>query len=91
MEKAVGLDHDHTASAAIRMAIGQPEEMRRFRFLGHAGSVGRELATFNSALSWPSGRPCVFGRRAPNALPTHPLRRRGSVERWLGRSRPSAC
>jgi hypothetical protein len=26
MEKAGGLDHDHTGSAAITMAVGQPEE-----------------------------------------------------------------
>jgi hypothetical protein len=29
------------------MAIGQPEELRRLRFLGHAASIGRGLCRFN--------------------------------------------
>jgi hypothetical protein len=45
MEKAVGFDHDHASSTAVRMAISQPEELRgRLRFLCHAaaslGSTG---------------------------------------------------
>jgi hypothetical protein len=48
MEKAVGLDHDRTSSAAVRMAVGQPEELRRFGLLGHARSIGRgAMLTFN--------------------------------------------
>jgi hypothetical protein len=39
MEKAAGLNHDHTGSACVRMAIGQSEELRRF--VGHAASIGR--------------------------------------------------
>jgi hypothetical protein len=56
MEKAVGLDHDRTSSAAVRMAIGQPEELRRFGLLGHARSIGREVCAFNlvDEVSWPS-------------------------------------
>jgi hypothetical protein len=40
MEKAVGLDDDHAGNAAIRTALGQPEEVRRFRLLRHAASIG---------------------------------------------------
>ena len=47
MEKAAGLDHDHAGSVAARMAVGQPEELRRFGLLGHARSIDRELHTFN--------------------------------------------
>ena len=47
MKKAAGLDDDHTGSATVRMAIGQPEERRRFRFLGHPRSIGRELCAIN--------------------------------------------
>jgi hypothetical protein len=36
MEKATGLDHDRNSGAAIRMAIGQPEEVPRFGLLGEA-------------------------------------------------------
>jgi hypothetical protein len=44
VEKATGLNHDHSGSAAIRMAIGQPEELRRrFGLLGHASSISRKV------------------------------------------------
>jgi hypothetical protein len=49
MEKAAGLDHDHARGAAIRMPVCQPEELRRFRLLGHASSIGREVRGFNPA------------------------------------------
>jgi hypothetical protein len=41
MENAGGLDHDHTGSASVRMAIGQLKELRRFGLLGHASSIDR--------------------------------------------------
>jgi hypothetical protein len=47
MKKAAGLHHDHTGSAPARMAIGQPKELRAFRFLGHAASICRELCPLN--------------------------------------------
>jgi hypothetical protein len=33
LEKAAGLNHDRASGATVRMAIGQPEELRRFRLL----------------------------------------------------------
>ena len=49
MEKADGLDHDHADSPAIRMAIGQPEEVRCLRLLGHATSIGQRAMYVQSA------------------------------------------
>jgi hypothetical protein len=43
MEKAVGFDHDHPGSATIRMEVGQPEELRRFKLLGYVRSIGGRL------------------------------------------------
>jgi hypothetical protein len=40
MEKVAGLNHDHPSGVAIEMAIGQPEELRRVRLVGHAASIG---------------------------------------------------
>jgi hypothetical protein len=47
MEKAAGFHHDHAGSAAVRLAVRQPEEVRRFSLLGHAASIGRKESTFN--------------------------------------------
>jgi hypothetical protein len=42
VEKAAGLDHDRAGSAAVRVAVGDLEEFRPFRLLGHAAvSAGR--------------------------------------------------
>jgi hypothetical protein len=37
IQKAVGLDHDNAGSPAVRMAVGQPEELRWFGLLRHVG------------------------------------------------------
>jgi hypothetical protein len=47
MEKVAGLNDDHPGSAAVRMAVGQPEELRRFGLLGQAASIGRTAARSN--------------------------------------------
>jgi hypothetical protein len=63
-EKAVGFDHDHAGSTAVRMAISQVnrDELRgRLRFLCHARSIGRELR---------------FNRLKPRRLRTSGLPRR---------------
>jgi hypothetical protein len=52
--RAAGFDSDHAGSVAVRMAIGQPEEIRRFRLLGHAASIGRKLCTFQSSRKTPA-------------------------------------
>jgi hypothetical protein len=47
MEKAVGLDHDHAGSATVRMAAGQPKELRGIGLARHTRSIGRRASTFN--------------------------------------------
>jgi hypothetical protein len=49
MEKVAGLNHDHAGIVAVRMAIGQPEELRRLGLLGHAASIDRKVSRFNLA------------------------------------------
>jgi hypothetical protein len=67
MEKAAGLDHDHTSSAGVRVTVGQPEELRRFGFLGHAASIGRELCGFNPAEK-PRRLPKLLGNRSRDRM-----------------------
>jgi hypothetical protein len=57
-EQPVGLHHDHASSAAIGMAVCQPEEgrrvsrRRRFGLLGHAARIDRKVKYLQSA-RWP--------------------------------------
>jgi hypothetical protein len=64
MKKPDGLDDDHAGSAAVKMAIGQPEEWRcRFGLLGHAASIGRELCPFDPAEK-PRPLPKLLGNKS---------------------------
>jgi hypothetical protein len=53
MEKAARLDHDYAGSATVRMAVGEPEGLRRFALFCRAAGIGREACSCN-----PSPDPC---------------------------------
>jgi hypothetical protein len=68
MEKArAGLNDDHSGSAAVEMAIGQPEEWFGLGLRGHAASIGRGASTFNP-LAEPRPRPKLLGVKSRDRM-----------------------
>jgi hypothetical protein len=49
MEKITGFDHGHAGSATIRMAVGQPKELRRFGLARHVGKYRPQAMYVQSA------------------------------------------
>jgi hypothetical protein len=89
MEKAVGIDHDQASSAAIRMAVGNPEELRWFGLACHAASIGRELGRFNVVDETPALR--GRGTVKPGPGPREADKSHVASQRWPSGGVPPGC